>query len=130
MSRANAVRWVTSAAAIEAAATGLLLIVSPTVFSGLILGAELSDLGQALGRLSGIALLGTALPAWPAPAAAGSPASAIRALLIYNVLATIYLAYLGLAGQFVGILLWPAVVLHALLGILLGRAWLDRAQPP
>ena len=52
------------------------------------------------------------------------PASAVRALLIYNLLATIYLGYLGLAGQLVGILLWPAVALHVLLSNLLGRVWL------
>jgi hypothetical protein len=48
----------------------------------------------------------------------------MRALLIYNLLATIYLAYLGFSGQLVGILLWPAVAVHVLLSILLGRAWL------
>ena len=37
---------------------------------------------------------------------------------------TIYLGYFGLAGQLVGILLWPAVALHVLLSILLGRVWL------
>jgi hypothetical protein len=69
-SRADTLRWITLAAAIEAAATGLLLIISPTTFSWLILGSELSDPGQPLGRLAGIALFGTALPAWPAPVAA------------------------------------------------------------
>ena len=117
-------KWTVLAAAVEAAATGLLLIISPSLFGWLIFGAELSAAGQALGRLAGIALLGFTLASWPAAAAASHSASAVRALLIYNLLATIYLGYLGLAGQLVGILLWPAVALHVVLSILLGRAWL------
>jgi hypothetical protein len=40
-------------------------------------------------------------------------------MLIYNLVATVYLAYLGIAGTLVGVLLWPAVVLHLLLAALL-----------
>ena len=43
--------------------------------------------------------------------------------LIYNLLATIYLLYLGVGGKLVGTLLWPAVALHAILTILLTRVW-------
>jgi hypothetical protein len=99
---------------------GLVLLTSPPLFSRLIFGAELSEAGQALGRLAGIALVGFALASWAAPVGAGQPA--VRAPLIYNLLATIYLCYLGVADQLVGILLWPAVALHAFLSILLGRA--------
>jgi hypothetical protein len=113
-------RWVTTAAAGEAAATGLILLLSPVLFGRLIFGAELSEAGQALGRLAGIALVGFALATWSAPAAASQPA--VRALLIYNLLAAIYLGYLGVATALVGILLWPAVALHAVLLILLSRA--------
>jgi hypothetical protein len=60
-------RWVATAAAVEAAATGLILLVSPALFGWLIFGAELSEPGLALGRLTGIALLGFALTSWPAP---------------------------------------------------------------
>jgi hypothetical protein len=111
-------RWVNTAAPIEAGATGLILLLSPVLFGRLIFGPELSEAGQALGRLAGIALVGFALATWAAPPAASQPA--VRALLTYNLLATIYLGYLGVAGQLVGILLWPAVALHAVLLILLG----------
>ena len=37
---------------------------------------------------------------------------------------TLYLTYIGFVGEFSGVLLWPAVAVHALLSILLGRAWL------
>jgi hypothetical protein len=45
--REDAMRWVTTAAAIEIAVTSLILLV---LFGRLIFGAELSEPGQALGR--------------------------------------------------------------------------------
>jgi hypothetical protein len=45
-------------------------------------------------------------------------------LLIYNLLVTLYLLYLGIGGKLVGVLLWPAVALHAMLAILIVRSWL------
>jgi hypothetical protein len=41
------------------------------------------------------------------------------ATFVYNLLATLYLSYLGIEGTSVGILLWPAVALHLLLTALL-----------
>jgi len=124
VNRMNAVKWIVPSAAVEAAITGLVLIVSPSLFAWLILGAELSPAGQALGRLAGIAMIGAGLAAWwPLSARAPSQTAAVQGFTIYNLLATIYLAYLGIAGQLVGILLWPAVMLHAALLILLGRGW-------
>jgi hypothetical protein len=117
-------RWVTAAAAVEAAATGLILLLSPMLFGRLILGGELSEPGQALGRLTGIALLGFALTSWPDP----SVRSVTRAMLIYNLLATYYLFYLGVAGESVGVLLWPAVALHLLLTGLLAAERLVARQ--
>ena len=113
-------KWITIAAAIEAAATSFVLLAAPLLFGRLIFGADLSESGQALGRLTGIVLLGFALTAWPRPAAR----SITRALLAYNLLATAYLCYLGIAATSVGILLWPAVVLHLAFTILLA---FDRA---
>jgi hypothetical protein len=63
----------------------------------------------------------------PARAAEIQSISAVRALLIYNLLATIYLLYLGVGGKLVGMLLWPAVALHAILMFLVTRVW--RASP-
>ena len=108
-------RWAAIAAAVEAAATSLILLASPALFGRLVLGAELSEPGQSLGRLTGIVLLGFALTSWPDPCAR----SVTRAMLTYNLLATIYLFYLGIAGKSVGVLLWPAVALHFLFTVLL-----------
>jgi len=108
-------RWVTIAAAIETAATGLILLFSPVLFGRLIFGGELSEPGQALGRLTGIVLLGFALTSWPDPSA--PPIS--RAMLVYNLLATVYLSYLGIIGMSVGLLLWPAAALHLFFTVLI-----------
>jgi hypothetical protein len=82
----TAMRWATTAAAVEAAATSLILLLSPALFGRLILGAELSETGEALGRLTGIALLGFALTCWPKPATQST-----LAMFTYNLLASLYL---------------------------------------
>ena len=122
--RVDAEKWALLAATVEAGATGLVLFIQPQWFAWLVFGTEFSEAGNALGRLAAIALFGLALATWPAPAALSRPASSVRALLIYNVLATIYLLYLGIGGQVTGILLWPATALHAIFALLLGRTWL------
>src|SRR5690348_11127029 len=87
--------------------TGLILIIRPSLFVQLLFGAELSDAGQALGRLAGFALLAFALACWPGGGAASR--SALRALLVFSLLTTIYLVYVGVGGALVGVLLWPTV---------------------
>jgi hypothetical protein len=99
--------------------TGLVLVIRPTLFVWLLLGAELSDAGQALGRLAGFALLALALACWPRGSSDSKRAR--LAFLGFSLLTTVYLAYLGVGGQLAGLLLWPAVVLHAVLTILLVR---------
>jgi hypothetical protein len=82
----------------------------------LLLGEGLSGVAIPIGRVAGIALIALGIACWP-----GSP---LLGMLTYSALVTLYLAYLGFAGGLNGVLLWPAVALHALLSILLGRAWL------
>jgi len=45
-------------------------------------------------------------------------------MFAYSSAITLYLAYMGFAGEFSGMLLWPAIAVHVLLSFLLGRAWL------
>jgi hypothetical protein len=42
-------------------------------------------------------------------------------MLTYNAAVTLFLAYVGFAGGSTGMLLWPAVVVHAIMTALL--AW-------
>ena len=110
-------------AAILEAATGLALTVQPSLVTRLLLGDGVSGAGVALGRVAGFALLSLGLACWPGLESAGANTAALRALLTYNLLVTLYLAYLGIGGRSVGSLLWPAVAIHAVLTILLARAW-------
>ncbi len=98
-------------------------MIYPPFLSELLLGEVVSGAGMALGRVAGFALFSLGLACWPGADSAGARTSALRALLTYNLLTTLYLAFLGLAGQSVGRLLWPAVALHGALTFLLARAW-------
>jgi hypothetical protein len=111
------------AAAIEVAA-GLILIVSPPLVARLMLNADLNAAGEAIGRVAGFGLLGLGLAGWPASAQADGKSAAVRGLLAYNVLGAIFFIYLGIQGTLVGMLLWPAAILHAVLAILLARVFL------
>ena len=102
-------------AAIAEAVTGLALMVMPSLLGRLLLGEELAGVAIPVARVAGIALIALGIACWPGPPLVG--------MLIYSAAVTLYLAYLGFAGGFAGTLLWPAIALHAVLTILLGRAW-------
>jgi hypothetical protein len=113
-------------AAIAEAATGLALVVVPSLVGQLLLGAELTGVAIPVARVTGIALVALGIACWPG-------LTPLCGMLTYSLLATAFLAYLGIRGHWVGPLLWPAVGLHAVLTVLLTRSWLakrktDKAQ--
>jgi hypothetical protein len=117
------VKKVLALAAAGEAATGLLLLMNPRIVVRLLFGAELAGGGIVMSRIAGISLIALGLACWPV-GNTGSPADrASQAMLSYSLLATLYLGYLGIVGEWVGILLWPAVGVHVVVMILLGRAW-------
>jgi hypothetical protein len=101
-------------AAVGEAATGMALLIVPSLVGRLLLGEELTGVAIPVARVAGIALIGLSIACWPGPPLAG--------MLTYSAVVTLYLAYIGFAGGFTGILLWPAVVLHIILTALLTRA--------
>jgi hypothetical protein len=101
-------------AAVGEAATGLALLLVPSLVGQLLLGAELTGIAVTVARVAGIALIGLGLACWPGKALIG--------MLTYSAAVTLYLAYIGFAGGSSGMLLWPAVVVHAILTALLTRA--------
>jgi hypothetical protein len=105
--------------AVVEAGTGLALAIDPTIVVTLLLGGELSGVATLLGRCFGIALLSLGLACWPGRPGAASTMPAFRGVLLYNVLIALYLAYLGTVGHLWGLLLWPAVALHAVVALLL-----------
>ena len=70
-----------------------------------------------MGRVAGIALLSLGLGCWLSRQDLNKTA-ALAAMLSYNLLVTAYLMYLGLGGELVGVLLWPAIAIHAVLTLL------------
>ena len=108
-------------AAVAEAATGLALVVVPSLVVRLLFGVELTDGSLSIARITGMALLGLGIACWPRW-------KAIYGMLTYSTLVTMYLAYLGIRVEWVGPLLWPAVALHAMLTLLLGRVWFKRLK--
>jgi hypothetical protein len=113
------------AAALEATA-GFALIAIPGVVVRLLIGASISSGGIAVGRVGGFGLLSLGLACWPAGNVA--TAQAISALFTYNLLSSLYIAYLSVRGGFDGYLLWPAVVLHGMLALLLAHPAYETAR--
>ena len=67
---------------------------------------------KPLGHLAGIALVALGIASLPS-AVTGSHRKAVLGLLVYNVGTAGLLTWVGIATPFRGVLLWPAVVLHA-----------------
>jgi hypothetical protein len=103
--------------------TGLALLVFPRFVVRVLLGAELVGAGVATSRLCGVALISLGLACWPEsePALHRRDRRAVRALLVYNASATVYLVWLMALGGHHGILLVPEIVIHAVLAALVAR---------
>lgn len=106
-------------AAVAEAGTGVVLLIDPAIVFRLLLGADAAAAMTALGRCFGIALLALGWACWPGRRSAESGSAAFRAMLTYNALIALYLAYLGTVGRLGGVLLWPAVALHGVVALLL-----------
>jgi hypothetical protein len=119
MRKTNGMKKLLTVAAVAEAVTGVALIVIPSLVGRLLLGAELFGVAVVVGRVGGIALFALGIACWPG----GGIARSLCGMLTYSVLATLYLLYLGIRGEWVGPLLWSAVVLHAVLTCLLAGAW-------
>lgn len=101
-------------AAVGEAATGMALLIVPSLVCQLLFGTELTGIAMIVARVAGIALIALGVACWP-----GTP---LVGMLTYSMAITLYLAYIGFAGILAGILLWPAVVLHVILTAFLIRA--------
>lgn len=68
-----------------------------------------------MSRLVGIALIGLGVACWPG----NSALQQLYGMLAYSTIAMLYLLRIGIRGIPVGLLLWPAVVAHAVFVVLL-----------
>jgi hypothetical protein len=99
-------------------AAGSALAVWPSGPVALLLGAALdTPAAVTVARIAGAALLSLGLACWLAHYDARSRAATglVAALLLYNAAAVTLLGFARLGAGLNGILLWPAVVLHAAL---------------
>jgi hypothetical protein len=111
-------RFLTLTAIIEAA-TGLALIAVPAIVVRVLLGAEISGASIPLGRVAGAALLALGVACWLArdDTQSRTARGLVVAMLMYNIAATVILAFSGIGLGLHGVALWPAVVLHAAMAI-------------
>ena len=122
-------RQLLSFASLVETATGAALVVAPAFVIKLLLGAGVWGTGVAVGRVAGLVMLALGFAGWPSPPPADSSA-AFRGLLFYNASVALYLAFLGTVRHVGGLLLWPAVVLHGAVALLLVWTWrTGRAAP-
>src|SRR5271165_3092425 len=96
-------------AALAEGGFGLLLFAFPPLVSRLLFGAEVSGAGVIVGRLTGMCLIALGVACWPF----GDSYAAFYGMLTWSALALLYLIVAGVGGA-VGILLWPAVAVHAI----------------
>ncbi|GLS22272.1 hypothetical protein GCM10007874_52900 [Labrys miyagiensis] len=102
--------------AIAEGATGLALLVVPTILLSLLFGTrQVGPEAPVIGRICGAALLAVAATSWDARNDKGRQGTLglLVGVTLYNCLATIVLAYSALVLELAGILLWPAVFYHA-----------------
>ena len=111
-----AARQLLTATALLETATGLGLLLSPALVAALLLGASLdAPAALVVCRIAGVALIALGAACWPARDDRSSRAARglIAALLLYNGGAAGVLAHAAAGVRLAGVLLWPAVILHA-----------------
>ena len=106
-------------AAIVEIGTGLALMIDPRIVVSMLVGPNTPAEEIPMGRLPGIAILALGLACWPSGASAEGGSPAFRGMLVYNALIALFLVYLFKVGHLGGVLLWPAVVLHAAVALVL-----------
>jgi hypothetical protein len=100
--------------------TGIVLIIAPTM-TKFLLGTNISSAAIAIVRMAGFGLLLLGIACWPR---VEGNVQRLLAMFIYNVLTTVYLGYLRFSSESVGVLLLPAIAVHAILAILFIGVWL------
>jgi hypothetical protein len=105
--------------AIAEGATGVALMIVPSLVGRLLLGAEFSGVAALVGRVAGIALFALGIACWLARTDTPSRAARglVAAMLFYNVVVAALLAFAGLGSGLRGLMLWPAVTLHAVMAV-------------
>ena len=108
-------------AAVGEIATGVALLLVPSLVGQLLLGAALTGVAMTVARVTGIALIALGVACWP-----GTP---LVGMLTYSAAVTLYLVYVGFTGGVIGMLLWPTVFLHGIVTVFLTRKVITGSGP-
>ena len=114
------------ASAIIEIMAGLAFLAAPSLVVDLLLGEEIGAVGVTVARVLGIGLLSLGVACWETPGQTMRLAPRVG-LCLYNVGATIVFVIVGTSGGMNGILLWPAAILHAVIGAMM--LWVILAAP-
>jgi predicted membrane-bound spermidine synthase len=109
--------------AVVESATGVAVLVAPSLVTALLLGARLeSPAATVVARVAGAALFSIGLTCWLVRKSPEGDAHTGRivGLLAYNVAVAALLSFAAVAEHLRGIALWPAVALHAGLSVWCG----------
>jgi drug/metabolite transporter (DMT)-like permease len=122
----GAMKKVLALTAVAETVTGVILLAYPPVVVRLLFATEISGAGVLMSRIAGIALIGLGAACW----SGNNVFQPLIGMLTYSTLAMLYLIVVGVRGEGVGLLLWPAVVAHAILIVLLAGVWLKQRKSP
>jgi hypothetical protein len=113
-------------AALAEAGTGVILHVCPPIVVRLLFGGEIGGAGVVMSRIAGISLIGLGVSCW----SRNSAFQPLYGILTYSTMVILYLIVIGVRGEGVGLLLWSGVVVHTILIVLLGGAWMKQRKSP
>lgn len=108
---------------------GISFILATNTQSQFVFGATPDQVGILFARLAGIGLIGLGIACLPS-SVAGLYSNAVRGLFLFNIGATIFFAWVAVATTFRGVMLWPVVILHAVLAIALAASRRPAAREP
>jgi hypothetical protein len=106
--------------ALVEAATGLGLLILPTAILAILLGLQQPTIETSfVGRIAGAALLAIGAACWMARRDSSSPSQLglLIGIFLYNGSTAMLLTFSGAVLKMSGVLLWPAVALHAVLAL-------------
>ena len=110
--------------------TGLALMIEPALVVRLLMGNKEALEVIYVARFLGIALFALGIACWPNEQRSRSDTAAFRGMLTYNMAVASFLAYLFIVDRIGGVLLWPGVILHAIVAVIMIWVWRGESRLP
>ena len=107
-------RFLFNTSAIVEILTGCALVVVPALVIRLMLGSDLDQVGFAVARILGAALLALGIAAWEVPRQALRLTTRVG-ICVFNIGAAALLVVFAVVGGLGGVLLWPIALFHGVL---------------